>query len=60
MTAYVITTALVFAAITAAHLWRLVVEGMRLATEPDFVVTTLLCVGLLAWAVRLLARPRRG
>jgi len=59
MKAYLVTTALVFAAITGVHLWRIAVEGLRLAGEPDFMITTLLCVGLFAWAMRLLVVPAK-
>lgn len=54
MKAYVITTGLVFALLTLAHLWRIIVEGLRMATDPWFALTTLIPAALCVWAVRLL------
>lgn len=56
MRAYVITTAAVFALLVVAHGARLVLEGTRLLTEPDFVLATLIPAGLCIWAWRLLRR----
>jgi hypothetical protein len=39
-----------------AHVWRVIVEGTHRATDPVFVLLTLLAAGLSAWAWRLLFR----
>jgi hypothetical protein len=54
MKAYIATTGLLFAAISAAHIARIVEEGARLAKEPFFVALTLASVALTVWAWRLL------
>jgi len=54
MKAYLITTGTVFGLITAAHVWRVVMEGMRLATDPFFLPLTALSAALCLWACRLL------
>ena len=59
MKAYLITTGIVFALITAAHIARVFAEGTRLAKEPDFIALTLLACGLSLWAWYLLARLSR-
>ena len=59
MNAYVITTGIVFGLITVAHIWRVVVEGLRPAMNPWFVLTTILAAVLCGWAWRLFrALPR--
>jgi len=59
MKAYIMATGAVFGLITVAHIWRVVEEGSRLATEPWYIVLTLAAAGLCLWAVRLLWRwPR--
>ena len=54
MKAYVITTGVVFALITLAHILRVIAEGPRLLTEPFWVLLTLATAGLSVWAWRLL------
>ena len=54
MKAYVITTGVVFALITLAHILRVIAEGPRLLTEPIWVLLTLATAGLSLWAWRLL------
>jgi hypothetical protein len=56
MKCYLITTGTVFALIAVAHVWRVTLEGSRLATDPWFVLTTCLAVGLSVWAFWLLKR----
>jgi hypothetical protein len=53
---YVLVTGVIFGLILAAHVWRVVAESPRLATDPGFVVLTLLAGGLCGWAIRLLRR----
>jgi len=52
------TTGLVFGLIVLAHVARLVAEGMQLARDPWFVMTTVLATGLCLWALRLLRQSR--
>ena len=56
MKAYLITTGIVFALITVAHVLRVFAEGPRLAKDPLFLFLTLLAAGLSVWAWRLLRR----
>jgi hypothetical protein len=56
MRAYVITTGILFALLTGAHLWRIAAESRRLATEPDFVIITLAAAVMTVWAALLLRR----
>ena len=56
MKAYLITTGTVFGLITAAHIWRMFAEGSHLATDPVFLLLTLLAAGLSFWAWSLLRR----
>ena len=56
MRAYVITTGLIFALITIAHIVRLVLESTRVLTEPIFVLFTILSAALVLWAITLLRR----
>ena len=58
MRAYVMTTGVVFGLITVAHVWRAIVEGQRLATDPWFILLTVAVAGLCVWALRLLLKPR--
>jgi hypothetical protein len=58
MRAYVLTTGILFALLTAAHVWRIVAESHRLATEPDFVIITLAAAGMSLWAFLLVRRER--
>ena len=54
MKAYVVTTGIIFALITVAHILRVFAEGPRLAKDPFFILLTLLAAGLSVWAWRLL------
>ncbi len=56
MKAYLLTTATVFGLITVAHIWRIYVEGMRLAKDPVFVLLTFATTGMCFWAGYLLRR----
>jgi len=60
MRAYVMVTGVIFGLITLAHIWRAIVEGSRLATEPAFILLTVAAAALCLWAVRLLWRPPRS
>jgi hypothetical protein len=56
MRSYVITTGLVFFAMVMVHAARVVFEGSHVLRDPAFVVTSVLAIGLVAWAWRLLRR----
>lgn len=60
MKVYVLTTGVVFALIMAAHIARIFTEGLHLLVEPVFLLTSLLSLGLTAWAWRLYRRLSRG
>ena len=59
MKAYLITTGIVFGLITLAHIWRVFAEGSRLASEPVFILLTVLSTALCIWAFRLLKLSSR-
>jgi hypothetical protein len=54
-TGYVVTSGVIFALITLAHLARVALEGGRLARDPLFVLLTLATAGLSVWAWRVAA-----
>lgn len=56
MRAYLMTTGVIFALIVAAHLVRLVAENLAPATDPVWVLLTVLAAALAGWAWRLLRR----
>ncbi len=58
MKAYLITTGTVFALLALLHLWRLIAEWPRLATDAWFVGIGVAAAGLSLWAWRLLLRSR--
>jgi hypothetical protein len=57
--AYLLTTAVVFGLIIVAHIWRVAEEGRHLATEPSFLIATLVAAGFGVWAILLLRRLPR-
>jgi len=60
MKAYLITTGALFALLTLVHVWRFIEEGSHLATDPWFVVITVLGAVLCGWAWRLLRLSARS
>ena len=60
MKAYLITTGTVFGLITAAHIWRAIAEGARVAADPAYIVLTLLAASLSVWAWCLLRHLSRS
>jgi hypothetical protein len=52
--AYLISTGVLFALVAVAHVWRVIAESSELATDPWFILLTVLAVGMSAWAFRLL------
>jgi uncharacterized membrane protein len=60
MKAYVMTTGVLFGLLTVAHLWRVLEEGPHLATDPWYVLITLVTAALCLWACRLLRLSARA
>jgi hypothetical protein len=54
MKAYVMTTGALFGLLTLAHLLRMITESRRLATDPWYVLITVVTAALCLWAWRLL------
>lgn len=59
MRAYTITTGIVFALLTGAHIWRIVAERRDLLEKPDFMAITLAAGALSVWAFVSLRRATR-
>ena len=59
MRAYLISTGVLFALVALAHVWRVIAESPALATDPWFVLLTILSVAMSAWAFRLLPTVHR-
>ena len=60
MKAYLITTGTVFGLITLLHIWRMFADGVHMATDPIFIILTVLAAALSAWAWTLLRRFSRS
>ena len=60
MKAYVMTTGVVFALLTLAHLLRIIMEWPHLAKDPFFLLITLAAGGLCLWAWLLLRLSTRS
>ena len=56
MKTYLMTTGIIFALITVAHIWRIFAEGSRLAMDPLFGILTVATAALSCWAWRLLGK----
>jgi len=56
MRTYVMTTGAVFGLLTLSHIWRVLEEGLHLATEPSYVLITVAAAALCLWAWRLVRR----
>jgi len=54
MRAYVLTTGVVFGLLVVVHLWRMAEEGSGPASEPGFLLITLVAAALSLWSWRLL------
>lgn len=50
MRAYVLTTGAVFAFLAVAHVWRMIFESPGLATDPWFVLITVISALISVWA----------
>jgi hypothetical protein len=60
MKAYVTITGILFGLITLAHVLRMIEEGPRLATDPGFLLLTLVAAALGVWAWRLVRLSPRS
>ena len=60
MRAYLLFTAIAFALLTLAHVWRIIAESTALARDPWFVLVTVMSAALSAWAFRLWRRAPRS
>lgn len=58
MRAYVLTTGVIFGLLVFAHVWRMIAESASLATDPFYLLITLVSGLLSLWAARLLWRSR--
>lgn len=54
MKTYVMTTGAIFGLLVVAHIWRIIAESPSLATDPFYVVITIVAALLSLWAWRLL------
>ena len=59
MKAYLLTTGVVFALLTLAHLLRIIMEWPHLAKDPFFLLITVAAGGLCLWALWLLRWSKR-
>jgi hypothetical protein len=53
MRAYIVTSGTIFGLLVVVHIWRIAVEGLSVASDPWFVGSTLIALGLCGWAVGL-------
>jgi len=60
MKLYVIVTGILWGIITILHVVRIVLESRRLATDPSYIVLTLITAGLCVWAIQLILRSRKS
>ena len=60
MRTYIMITGAVFGLITVAHIVRIIVEGPHVATNPFYIILTLVTAGLTFWAWRLLRLSARS
>ena len=58
MRTYVLVTGIIFGLLVVMHVWRIVAESHHLASDPGFIVLTLVAAGLCGWAIRLLRGTR--
>ncbi len=58
MKAYLITTAIIFGLIIAAHIARLFTHEWAAITQPDFIIATVVSVALFVWALVLIRRGK--
>ena len=59
MKAFLAVAGIIFGLITVAHVWRIVFENATLATDPIFILLTMVSAALSVWALVLLWRLRK-
>jgi hypothetical protein len=59
MRAYVLTTGVLFALLTLAHVLRIVYESRALASDPWYMLITAATAALSVWACLLIVRRAR-
>jgi hypothetical protein len=59
MKAYVLTTGTLFGVLTVAHIVRMIKEDPRLATDPWYILITVIAAALCFWAGLLVWRSFR-
>ena len=60
MRVYVMITGTLFGLVALVHVWRMIEESRSLATDPWFLLITLVAAGLSVWAWWLLRRSPRS
>ena len=61
MKAYLMTTGVVFALLTIAHIWRMMSEGgFHGDRDPWFILITLISAAFAIWAFQLLRKTARS
>jgi hypothetical protein len=55
---FVIASAIIFALILVGHVARIVAEGIHTLTEPLFLTSSVLAVGMTGWALYLIFKRR--
>lgn len=60
MRTYLLVTAVVFALLALAHVWRVIAESSSLARDPWFAIITVISAALSIWAFRLWRRSPRA
>ena len=56
MKAYLTATCVVFGLILLAHIARIVAEGLPVAADPLFLLSTAIAAGMFGWGLRLRLR----
>lgn len=56
MRLYVLTTGVIFALLAVAHVFRVIQESHHLASDPWFLIITLVAAGLSVWAFSVARR----
>jgi len=60
MRAYLITNTLIFTLVLLGHAARVVSHGLNSLSDPVFASSTVICVALLVWTLRLLRSNKTG
>ena len=56
---FVIASGIIYALILVGHIVRVVAEGVHTLTQPLFLVSSILAIGMAVWAAILVFRPSR-